>query len=423
MVHGWRAEAVPFFALALLFMAGCTGPAANDLESAVPPIVLDAEVPCQAPYTATATTKNFHRLNHTGLQPGGPQEIDIRGDLLLAARAGGFTLFNISQPEAPLELAHYGDAGGMLDVKFTPDNATALVTTTRHIDVVDIRQPDNPVRVSRWAFTDVATPPSGMSGQNAHMVFTATIKGKDWAFLAPQSSTGVWILEIVGPPETRTLKFVGTTLPVQGGLSGPHDIYVTRDRELGWLLYTADAFVGWTVFDVNDPTQPRFVGGQPNTDVSGTHTVQAAWINGKRIVATSTEFGMNALKVWDATRLAAPVLIGYWTRSMGPEQLAIMHNFQIVDGRIYMAYYSEGIFVFNITKLRFGESPFALAPEAHFASSGGTPAFGSGGGGFWDVVLHHGRLYAGSYSGHEVGLHVIRFGCIPAGDARFTSTG
>lgn len=414
----------------LAALAGCSSPAVEPQDAAPAPADLAAladGLPCEAPFSDQETTENLRRVSLTGFDSGGgPQEMDVRGGLLLAARLEGFTTVDVSDPAHPRELGHYGDAGGMLDVKFSPDNLTALVGAYENVDLVDIRDPADPVRVGRWEFAGEASPPSGLPGQNAHMLIPARIAGQDWVFLAPQSSSGVWVLRMDGTPDARSLSLVTTTLPVQGGASGPHDIFLQHDEVLGtWVLYTADAFAGWTAFDVGDPANPQVLVAVPNADVSGTHSVHAARIGERRIVVTSTEFGMNALKVWDATNLQAPIQVGYWTRKLGPEVYEHQHNLNVVEGRLYMAHYAQGLFVFDLTTLPATPAGLLdIQPVAHYAGSQRS-VLGSGSeGGFWDVVVHEGLLYAGAYSGgHEEGLHVVAYGCITPGDPVFTSAG
>jgi|SRR5688572_20718614 len=260
------------------------------------------------------------------------------------------------------------------------------------------------------------------------MVFPARIAGQDWVFVAPQDGNGVLVLRMDGPPEDRTLTYVTRTLPMQSDVFGAHDIYVQFDEPLdAWVLYSADAFTGWKAFDVSDPALPLPLAVVPNHEgVSGTHSVQAAWLGGRRIVATSTEAPLNGLKVFDATDLAAPVPIAYWTLEANERILESQHNLNIVEGRLYLAHYGNGLYVFDLAQLPSGPGPLALLqPEAHYASSQESIVpTGSTSIGFWDVLVHHGFLYAGNHAGEfEPGLHTIAFGCIPPGDPLYTSTG
>ncbi|HUR26355.1 MAG TPA: hypothetical protein VM327_10125 [Candidatus Thermoplasmatota archaeon] len=421
-------------ALALLVLgAGCLdsstiSPVDDEGATAAPDLsTMLADLPCEAPYDDVGTTENLRQLSFTEFDgESGPQEIDVAGDLLLAARDMGFSTVDVSNPLLPVVMGHYGDAAGMLDVKFTPDNLTALVGSYDNIDLVDVRDPAEPRQVGRWTFDQVESPPSGVPGQNAHMVFPARIAGEDWVFLAPQSSTGVWVLKLTGTPDERSLEFVTTTMPIQGGQSGPHDIFVQYDELLQtWILYTADAFLGWTAFDVSDPANPELMVAVPNADFSGTHSVQAALVGGRRIVATTTEFGMNALKFWDATDLARPVQVGYWTHELGPGIYDHQHNINIVEGRLYMAHYALGLYVFDLTLLPASPAgALSIQPVAHYAKLQETGLGAGANGGFWDLVLHEGLLYAGVYSGGvQQGLHVIGYGCLTPGDPLQTSVG
>lgn len=388
-----------------------------------------SDLPCEATYSGSQTTANLLRLNFTGLD-GGPREMDIHDHLLLAARLDGFTTVDLSDPTHPQILGHYGDVPGkMMDVKFSPDNLTAILASDADIiDLVDIRDPTEPRRAGQWKLADAPALAHGTAYENPHMVFPVRIAGQDWVFLATQGGTGVWILKMDGPPEARTLTYVTTTLPIHGTLLAPHDIYVQFDGDLRqWILYTADTADGWKAFDVSDPANPRLIVAVPNADVSGTHSIQAAKIGDRRIIATSTEgIGTAALKIWDATDLVRPVQIGYWTRQVGPEMALSQHNLNIVEGRLYLAHYANGLFVFDLSQLpNLPTGALELQPEAHYANSqdGQLDVESSGTSqGFWELLVHDGLIYAGVHAGFEEGLHVIGYGCIPAGDARFTST-
>ncbi|MCA1811236.1 MAG: hypothetical protein LC623_04400, partial [Halobacteriales archaeon] len=267
----------------------------------------------------------------------------------------------------------------------------------------------------------------------------------DWVFIAPNSNTGVWILKLEGPPAARKLTYVAQTLPVEGGPLGPHDLYVQRDAlDSHWYLYSSDGFHGWTTFNVDDPTHPSLAGAWANPAEGGyTHTIQAQAINGKRIVATIAEVGANFLRVYDATDLRAPILLGqYQAKSdgvavgsdlpggTGPSATHPQHNFNIVGGNLFLSYYSYGMYVFNLTAFTAGPGPsvpltgsLTLKPAAHWAL--GTESLDDGPAafsGYWDTVVKDGLIYV---SWMEGGLVVLGYGChgtsLP--DPALTSTG
>jgi len=438
---------LPVFAVLVLgsLVAGCAGPAAPTSTTTAPAATLDAfaaarasmaGVPCSARADADSNSGNLKLLSRLVLpaaDDGIHAELDVRGHLAVHARYGssGFELYDLSDPTAPRHLGNWthDPQDGALDVKFTPDNATVLVGVGNAIHLVDVRDPMAPRQVGEWT-SGQASPAGGPAATlfyNSHMLFSRRIAGKDWVFLAPNADSGVWVLEIGGTPDNRTLTYVAQTLPVEGGPLGPHDLYVQRDGLDGhWYLYSADGVHGWTVFNVDDPTHPTVAGGWVNpAEASYTHTVQAATIAGKRIVATIGEIGGNLLRVYDATTLAAPVLLGVW-EAKAEDTTSPEHDFNIVAGRLYLAYYGHGLFVFNLTSLaQHPSAPLAgsvsLVPEAHY----GVPGEGGGAGptafnGFWDAVVVDGVIYVSHIEG---GLVVLGYGCNAIGDPHLTSDG
>lgn len=390
-------------------------------------------VPCEAP-VSMETSQNLLKLNVVNFPEAeaaiGSQEIDIHEDMLLMAAgqsgAAGFELWNIGDPLTPYQISNWTETRGKLDVKFSPDGTTAFVGAGWGIDVVDITDPLLPERASQFQFSSVPTMP-GEAGRNAHMMYTAEINDESWLFLAPNSNTGVWILKIVGDGPARSLEFVGTTQPIEGGPLGPHDMYVQYDADLKkWLVYSSDGFHGWEVFDVSDPTNPQLAGGIIRPEGGYTHTIQAQKINGKRIVVTIAEVGVNVLEVYDASNLQAPILLGVWNIATfgtpNPAGLAFpQHNFNLVDGKMYLAHYGSGIFVFDLAELSgtpvVGTSE--LRPIAHYASAQ-TQSLPTSFNEFWDVVVKDGLVYG---SNRVTGVHVVGFGCLDAGDAGLTSDG
>lgn len=390
-----------------------------------------ADVPCEAP-VGDDTSANLVQLASVeyGEDEGGHAEIDIKGTLAVHARyfTGGFEIIDIADPLQPRHLGNFtiDNNEGALDVKFSPDNATILYGTGDGIIMADIRDPLNPAFAGQWNFTDadVATDPLPRVNENAHMLYTKRIAGQDWVFLAPNSNTGVWILKLEGTPEARKLTYVTQTLPVEGGPLGPHDLFVTQDEVDGnWYLYSADGFHGWTAFNVNDPANPELVGGMANpVEGAYTHTVQAAWVNGRRLVATIGEVGANALKVYDATNLRAPLLLAVYQAEPGPGSTAPEHNFNMAGGKLYLSYYTLGVYIFDLAQLSgipvLGTAE--LSPVAHFGTNPemapGPTAFAE----IWDTVLQDGLLYLSNIDG---GLFVVGYGCNAVPDPTLTSTG
>lgn len=394
---------------------------------------LMAGIPCDVEAVGSGTSGNLLQLANLsyGQGDGIHAEVDIGGNLLLHARyaTGGFEMVDISDPLHPEFLGNWSaeDAGGALDVKFSPDNATALYGTGNGIILADVRDPALVREVGRWTTAEVPDDAETVPGvgYNTHMLYTARIAEQDWVFIAPNANTGVWILRMDGTPDARTLTYVTRTLPVEGGPLGPHDMFVTQDEMDGnWYLYSADGFHGWTAFNVNDPANPELAGGIANpAEGAYTHTIQAQWVNGRRIVATIGEVGANALKVYDATNLRAPLFLGAWQAEPGPGSTAPEHNFNVVGGKGYLSYYTLGVYIFDFTQLSgipvLGTAE--LTPVAHFGENPEQAPGPLDFSGVWDTVLKDGVVYLSNIEG---GLVVVGYGCNnPLPNVALTSTG
>jgi hypothetical protein len=243
------------------------------------------------------------------------------------------------------------------------------------------------------------------------MLYAYNVQGREIVLLAPNTNTGVWILELAGPPGHRELKLLSKFGENINGPLGPHDMWVTFDEDLQKpVLYVANGFAGWLAADISDPANPIMLGGAlPMLDPyqGYTHTIQAAKIGGKRIVVTMAEVGLNALKVYDASDFRVPILLGTWTSK--PVPIAPEHNLQIVNETLFLAHYKEGMYAFDLAQIPSVPTPAGLAPIAHFAV-GPDPGLGLNFGDVWDVVVHDGLIYLSEI---DFGVHVVGFGCMP----------
>lgn len=423
----------------VMSLSGCSdggddGPASGKgkggLDVWAPIRELMADVPCEAPVDSNQSPNLLQLANVSyGEEAGIHGELDIRGDLALHARysTGGFEIVDISDPLHPLDLGHFSldKNEGALDVKFSPDNQTALYGINDGIVLVDIRDPTEPALAGKWSFNDaspVVQDPLRAVQQNAHMLYSKRIDGADWVFLAPNTNTGIWILKLEGPPEDRTLTFVTQTLPIQGGPLGPHDLFVQEDELDGnFYLYSADGFNGWSVFNVNDPANPELVGGWINPlELAYTHTIQTAVVGGKRLVATIGEIGVNLLKVYDASNLRAPLLLGVWNAPSPTGPGVAEHNFNIVGGKLFLSYYGNGMYIFDLAALSATPllSTLEMRPVAHWGNNG-EPG-GTASANIWDTLVKDGLIYLSDIGG---GLFVVGYGCNAVPDPSLTSTG
>ncbi len=417
--------------LALVALAGCLDNDSDTSPEPSAPLPSVTDLPCEASNLGQGTTDNLRMLSHVAFEDAYSRDIDIAGDLVLSPGGNGLGIIDLSNPSDLGIVSELRQIGGELDVKFTPDNQTALLGGGNGIILVDIQDPANPYVQGYWNFSqapgapDLIQDPINTATLNAHMIYSERIAGEDWVFLAPNSNSGVWILKLLGEPGNRSLEWVAQTMPLQGSALGPHDMWVTYDtHDEAWLLYSADSFEGWTVFNVDNPETPQLVGGLIRPETGYTHTIQAEWIGDRRIVATIQEVGVSTLEIYDATNLMAPVLLATWVES-ATEAAQPQHNIQMVNGTLWMAHYSRGVFAFDLTSLGAvpGADTATLTPVAHY-----DPEIPHGGptldfSGVYDVVIHEGLVYISSYTGDLTGVASFAYGCYTPGDVLLTSTG
>jgi len=327
---------------------------------------------------------------------------------------GGFDLVDLRDPASPTPIGFWDpdepDVG--LDVKFLPDGQT-VVTGGRHaIHLVDVRAPDAPVLESAWP----------LAGPEAHMLVVWAQDGATYVGAAVAENEDLILFEVIGGPGERTLVEVSrpdTTLlsDITNSVTfNAHDASWSHDPLLDKpVLWVANAWEGLVALDVSDPAAPRQIARIPNTDPyqGYVHTVRALVTDdGRRLVFSMMEVGVNTLRVHDATDLALPRLLATWHT---PEAVKPQHNLELADGYLTMAHYGEGAYVFDLARLPNGPAPLRWEPVAHLEGVGtGNPAEAPDAlfRGTWDVMMHHGLLVT---SDMQAGTRVVAFGCLAPG--------
>lgn len=435
--------------LCIIAFAGCLEPAAApddaslDIGALVDPSPIFARVraemegvPCTigaSQVSLTTTTENIKSLVDNPLNEMGPThsrgEFDLHGDLILETfyNNKGFSLVDISDPLDPKQVGFLVDptaslpargSASTLDAKFSHDGSAVFLAYSDSVGVADITDPAAPKLVQTMPN------PVGYRGQ-AHMIYDARIGDAEYLFVFPSiSGEHVVVHKVTGSGAETRLSYVTTyqvvtpTNPTRQPVA-PHDGYVVYDEVAGHhLLYLANSFHGVQVIDVDDPANPRTLATiAANADGSATgyapsfyHTIQAGWIDGRRIIVTSAEVGYNTLKVFDATDFSNVKFIGQWVfDDQNPTNM--QHNLQIVDGILFEAHYGQGLFGFDLRAYLQGPTP-DVPVAFHYQPPGG--------GSLWDVVVRKGVAYASDTS---QGLHVLGYGCFTPGDLALDSDG
>jgi hypothetical protein len=428
-------------AVALAFapaLAGCVSPASVAPASsthdaaAVAASLADAllGVPCEAKSVGAGISENLKVLATVAVPADtrGRAELDPWNGWILTADKNGLDLIDARDPLAPREVElpqerGYGEAKWLA-------NGSMIVASrsdqSLEVFAVDWTRPDAPNATSLgvWKYP---LPGPGHLFTNMHMLETHVIAGEPYMLVAPNDDTGVWMVHVKvasGKAEFEALPPIGLR-PLTGGPLGPHDMTIEDDAILHKpILYIANGFEGWQAFDVSDPKKPTLLAVVPNLDPGQgyLHTIAGNKVGDRRIVATISEVGVNTLKLFDATDFAKPILLAeWWTDKTDP--LTPQHDINILDGKLYMAHYTKGVYVFDLKKL--GNAPLldtvTIAPVAHFAPAkpmdGGTLGFAN----VFDVVVMNGVLYVSDFTDPEHAVTAVGYGCLAPGDAALTA--
>jgi choice-of-anchor B domain-containing protein len=229
----------------------------------------------------------------------------------------------------------------------------AYVTTEARghgIDIVDLRDPDQPRKVRTWSETV----------QSAHSLWIDTDRQLLFVNGANGRTGGMRVLSLADPEN-----------PVEVGAWTSWYVHDSYSR--GNVLFAAainDGFLG--LLDVSDPGRiteiTRF-----NT---GGRTTHNAWLtNDGAYLFTTDERPDRPLEVWDIRNPLAPRKVAEYLAAAG----SIAHNV-IVDGdRLLVSHYSEGVHLLDI---RNPERPAVLGyydtfpgPETGFVGAWGAYVF------------------------------------------------
>ena len=330
-----------------------------------------------------------------------------------------------------------------LGVPDASDPTSAPGAAPYGIHIVDISDKANPT----WAgFTEV--PPNG-----PHSITYANIGGKEYVFasvyswqyvgtsvtpvrLAPPGMQRLVIYELDTSLPTARLVEVSTYIDVEAAGESivpedermPHDVSIAvhpfTNRTYAYVAYWN---LGVVILDVTDPAHPTKVGAATDFGLAPTKEIHMARqsevpIAGKVVVVAEPEISgqpttgyMSMIDVSDPT---APVFLSNWKipgnatsggGSRGP------HYFDFVDGRVVVASYSAGFWVFDIHDQANLLKPRTVAYSAVLGGEGGLLG-GSAFDAWWASPTH----IVASESG--AGLTVFRYtGPAPAIDEPLTA--
>jgi len=462
---------------ALALAAGCVGDQApgdgdDGNASAATPHVEDFVVPehdhedteREAPahaYSSPTIEQVAHHQLTEGTAPSYIGELDSQANLTAVAIVGqgstpGFVLLDTSDPTEPEKLARVeAPESYAVDVKLTEDGRFAFLATQQ---ITDNRVPEggppSPADAGEWAASngflvydlqDPAQPElvhvENVDSTGCHMLNVAEIDGTEHVFCVAQSIT---TFRFERQPAPTTVE-VGTYWPdgeqgyqtsvdkgeaVPGPL--PHDMTFREDPVDGTPLLTVSHWdLGAIVLDVSTPSAPqeltRWTGEGAEHYDGYVHSAIPTVVNDTRVLIVTPETLSDVLSpIWvlDIDDWNdEPEVLAEWVNPGGHTTQGLtmtVHQIQVVDDRLYLAYNHNGFWVFDLpTMVENGGN----GPEngeivgAHMPETGGIPlydrdSFPSGIPSVWDVNVVDGYVLG---TDRYTGLHVLHAEGDPAG--------
>lgn len=392
-------------------------------------------------------------------------EIDTRAGLTAVAIVGqgstpGFVLVDTSDPSQPEVLGRAeAPQAYAVDVKLTSDGQYALLATQQ---VTTGRVGGTPTADSLldgtytarngimiWDISD-PTDPSMVAFQpveayGCHMLSIAEVDGQEWVYCINQSLTA---FQFVRSP-TADLVPAGTYWPF--GQTGtetvadkqnptgvtPHDMTFQEDPVTGDPVLTVSHWdLGVAVLDVSMPSAPqelaRWAGDGAEHYQGYVHSAQLTTVDDTRYLVVTPETLSDILPaIWvlDVTDWQSPELVAEWTNPGGHTSQGLLmttHQFQLVDGKIYMSYNHNGIWVLDLATIlaNGGGAPDASEilgvhlPHTHNVTLYDRDSYPMGIPAPWDINVVDGYILTAD---RYTGLHVLGYTGDTPGDPALTS--
>lgn len=384
----------------------------------------------------------------------GFSELFLRGHLAFIGRRGGndggFVILDVERPQAPQKLGEFAGLANY-DMESTYDNRYVFFVSQflnnqqpssfppddpgelpRQIHIVDIADPASPEWVGAMAVPSrgVHTITYHRTEQGRELVVAQTydfVPDPSLGLPLPDQGTNmvaqrVLLFDFVREP-TPTLQLLSTyekhpTETETAREAFPHDVFiqehpVTHDL----LMYVAYWDLGGFIVDITDPTTPADVAHLTDfspSSITQVHLLRASaqLIDGRHITIaepelTQAETETGQYTLFDTTDPANPKRLGFWTlpgevqNDQGTRFSP--HNFDIENGRVYLAHYHAGVWILDISTQALQDHP---VPLAYAQPSQPRPDYDNDISDVWTALHHEGYVYASDIA---TGFYVYRF--------------
>ncbi|MBW8049084.1 MAG: choice-of-anchor B family protein [Cytophagales bacterium] len=167
---------------------------------------------------------------------------------------------------------------------------------------------------------------------NAHTNFIDTASGR--LYILGDFSWSMKVLDIATNPENPTLL---ATVNLSGMYV--HDAYVRNDT-----AYCSNGNDGFFIYDLTNPVSPQLISSITTYPEQGYN--HSSWVteDGNTLIFADETQG-SGLKIYDISDISNPVLKSVFRSNTG----AMAHNPFIKGDSVYIAYYEDGVQVFDIT--------------------------------------------------------------------------
>ncbi|MGB3544126.1 choice-of-anchor B family protein [Rubrivirga sp.] len=255
---------------------------------------------------------------------------------LLTGRGSGLSVIDVTAApaQAPVEVGFVASPPGARDAKDVKvlGRYAYVAHEIGPVQIVDLEDPTAPLEVG------VLDVQPGTTNGGSHNVLVA--EGKLWVVGGrTRGDAGVRVYGLEDPAAPR---FLGAFQPTHQPVVYYHDFEVRGDRAYGSAIYTGG---GVDVLDVSDPSDIELVTTFTYPGAGAHNTCSTPDGN---TVYVGDEIGSNGnwMRIFDVTDIQNAELVG----EIVVDREAVVHNCYVVGDRLFVAHYTEGLRVFDVSE-------------------------------------------------------------------------